>query len=70
MSVLLDAGAAVNLQDDEGITAIHWAASTGHMDAVQLLLGAGANPSLMEVDGERLTPLDYAIIGQHQEVTI
>ena len=22
----------------------------------------------MEVDGERLTPLDYAVIGQHQEL--
>ena len=28
----------------------------------------GANPTVFEVDGEQLTPLDYAVIGQHQEV--
>lgn len=66
--VLLDAGAEVNLQDIEGISALHWASSAGYRDAVELLLGAGANANLMEVDGERLTPLDYSIIGGHQEV--
>lgn len=67
MSVLLEEGGAnVNLQDDEGITALHWACSVGHMDVIQLLFAAGANPNVMEVDGGRLTPLDYAIIGGHQ----
>lgn len=66
--MLLGKGADVNRQDAEGITALHWAASMGHLDAVQLLLTAGASPNVMEVDGERLTPLDYAIIGQHDEV--
>ena len=69
MSTLLEEGGAdVNLQDSEGITALHWACSGGHVDTVQMLLMAGANPNLLEVDGERLTPLDYAIIGGHQEV--
>ena len=70
VSVLLEeGGATVNLQDDEGITALHWACSTGAIDVVQqLLINAGADPNLMEVDGGRLTPLDYAIIGGHQEV--
>lgn len=66
--MLLEAGARVNLQDMEGITALHWASSAGHLETVQLLLQLEAAPNLMEVDGERLTPLDYAIIGQHQEV--
>ena len=66
--MLLEAGADINLQDMEGITALHWACSAGHLGAVQLLLELGAAPNLMEVDGERLTPLDYAIIGQHQDV--
>ena len=38
------------------------------MEAVDLLLRGNANPNMMEVDNERLTPLDYAIIGGHQEV--
>ena len=59
----------MNLQDLEGITALHWACSTGSLDVVQqLLINAGADPNLMEVDGGRLTPLDYAIIGGHQDV--
>ena len=33
-----------------------------------MLLIAGANPTMFEVDGEQLTPLDYAVIGQHQEL--
>ena len=65
--LLEEGGASVTLQDDEGITALHWACSVGHMDVIHLLLTAGANPNVMEVDGGRLTPLDYAIIGGHQE---
>ena len=69
VSVLLEeGGATINLQDYEGITALHWACSTGSLDVVQQLLSAGADPNLMEVDGGRLTPLDYAIIGGHQDV--
>ena len=33
-----------------------------------MLMSAGAYPNHMEVDGDRLTPLDYAIIGGHQEI--
>ena len=35
---------------------------------VEIGLITGANPTVFEVDGEQLTPLDYAVIGQHQEV--
>ncbi len=42
----------MSLQDSEGITALHWACSMGHMDTVQILLGAGASPNVMEVGGD------------------
>ncbi len=68
VSTLLEEGRAdVNKQDAEGVTALHWACSVGHLDTIQQLLSVGANPNLMEADGEKLTPLDYAIIGGHQE---
>ncbi len=68
--MLLNEGRAnINLQDSEGITALHWACSAGHLEAIHLLVSAGgANVNMMEADGEMLTPLDYAIIGGHQEV--
>ena len=70
MNILIsEGGADVNIQDAEGITALHWACSVGSLEAVQLLMHMGASFNVMEVDGERLTPLDYAIIGNHQEVT-
>ncbi len=69
MNILISQGGAdANIQDVEGITALHWACSVGSLEAVQLLLHMGANFNVMEVDGEKLTPLDYAIIGSHQEV--
>ena len=69
LNVLLSEGQAnINLQDSEGITALHWACSAGNIEAIHLLISAGANVNMMEVDGERLTPLDYAIIGGHREV--
>ncbi|XP_065888702.1 inversin-like [Dysidea avara] len=68
MSLLLEAQANPNLQDNEGISSLHWACSTGNYEAVQVLMSAGAYPNHMEVDGDRLTPLDYAIIGGHQEI--
>lgn len=35
---------------------------------IRCILITGANPTVFEVDGEQLTPLDYAVIGQHQEL--
>jgi len=66
MSVLLDNRCDVNLQDREGITAVHWAAASGNLDAVRLLTDRGASLNQMEADGEKLTPLDYAYIGDGQ----
>ena len=47
----------------QGITALHWVVASGRLDAVKLLVEHDANVNAMEVDGEHLTALDYALIG-------
>ncbi|CAK9819170.1 KN motif and ankyrin repeat domain-containing protein 1 [Anthophora plagiata] len=50
--LLLDAGAAVNIQDEDGSTALMCAAEHGHTDIVRLLLGhPDCDPSILDVDG-------------------
>lgn len=68
MSVLIEHGANVDHQDKEGITALHWSCASGHLEAVKLLLRNKAFPNFTEGDTDMLTPLDYAIIGDHQDV--
>jgi ankyrin repeat protein len=40
---LLKQGADVNQAQGDGMTALHWAAASGHVDLVEMLLYAGAN---------------------------
>ncbi|XP_013860192.1 inversin [Austrofundulus limnaeus] len=69
MAVLLENNADPNVQDKEGRTALHWSCNNGYLDAVKLLLGYNAFPNQMEHTEERYTPLDYALLGGHSEVT-
>ncbi|XP_036413926.1 inversin isoform X3 [Colossoma macropomum] len=69
MALLIQHNADPNIQDKEGRTALHWSCNNGYLDAVKLLLGCGAFPNHMEHTEERYTPLDYALLGEHQEVT-
>ncbi|XP_066546985.1 inversin isoform X2 [Amia ocellicauda] len=69
MAVLMENSADPNIQDREGRTALHWSCNNGYLDAVKLLLGYSAFPNHMEHSEERYTPLDYALLGEHQEVT-
>ncbi|XP_072316772.1 inversin [Eucyclogobius newberryi] len=69
MAVLMENNADPNIQDKEGRTALHWSCNNGYLDAVKLLLGYDAFPNLMEHSEERYTPLDYALLGGHSEVT-
>uniref|UniRef100_UPI00398E6A4D inversin isoform X2 n=1 Tax=Pristiophorus japonicus TaxID=55135 RepID=UPI00398E6A4D len=68
MAVLMENKADPNIQDKEGRTALHWSCNNGYLDAVKLLLGYNAFPNHMEINEERFTPLDYALLGEHQEV--
>ncbi|KAM6968064.1 inversin [Aplochiton taeniatus] len=69
MAVLMENQADTNIQDKEGRTALHWSCNNGYLDAVKLLLGYSAFPNHMEHNEERYTPLDYALLGEHSEVT-
>jgi ankyrin repeat protein len=58
LKVVIDRGADLNLSDNIGQTAVHWACKEGHIESLKLLLKRGANISQKNFDGE--TPMDYA----------
>jgi ankyrin repeat protein len=51
-------GSDPNSRDDNGGTALHWAASRGSAEIARLLLDAGANPDASDAQGN--TPLQIA----------
>ena len=42
MKLLIEKGAAVNLPDTSGMTALMWASQQGHVEVVKLLIEKGA----------------------------
>ena len=67
-TVLIGAGASINQPDEDGVTPLHWACTAGHINCVTFLLEAGAYPNSLDSTDQRLTPLDYAILGDHQDL--
>ena len=47
---LIDAGADLNLQDKDGVTALMYASDNNHLKIVRILVGAGANINLKTKD--------------------
>lgn len=67
LSILVSGGSVdVNRQDDEGMTALHYASDRGHLYLVKTLLQYGANINIRCNEGN--TPLMYAIICEHEEL--
>ncbi|RYY37263.1 hypothetical protein EON62_01240 [archaeon] len=58
LKLLLEAGANVNLADNEGFSPLHWASACGGAARVEALLRAGADANAFSFDGE--TPLHRA----------
>ena len=56
VSFLIENGARLNIQNNQGSTALHVAAFFGYPEAVRLLLVGGAARDIRNYDG--LTPLD------------
>ncbi|PHS69055.1 MAG: hypothetical protein COB23_08050 [Methylophaga sp.] len=52
ITLLIDAGANVDLQDDRGRTALMMAAHAGYIEVVTQLLSHGSKTSLMDNDGK------------------
>jgi hypothetical protein len=59
--VLIAAGATVDAKCEYGTTALHMAASWGHLDMAKCLIEHGADPAVQ--DGEGLTPREMAESG-------
>jgi hypothetical protein len=59
LQLLLDAGATLNAQDQNGATALHRATRTRCADVVQYLLKAGADPTICNKPGS--TPFHLAV---------
>lgn len=57
ISPLIKAGAEVNAVTSRGETALCYAVSSGNLEAVKILLAAGADPNFKTADGKTLTEL-------------
>ena len=51
IKMLVNAGADVNARDSMGESALIWAAQFGHTDIMEILLKAGADPSIKDNAG-------------------
>jgi ankyrin repeat protein len=58
IELLVARGAALDLRDERGTTALALAAEMGFHEAVEVLLEAGADPNSRDLSG--VTPLDIA----------
>jgi ankyrin repeat protein len=65
---LLDAGASADAQDDNGWTALHFAAQDHHPAIVESLLQRGANPNLLNSHGNG--PLWVALMRSKDDLGI
>ncbi len=67
LRVMIEKKVNINLTQDEpgdaGATALHCACARGHEDVVRLLIGAGADDTLANTDGE--TPAHYVVRENH-----
>ena len=63
---LISWGAALDAQDGQGLTALHYSAHAGNVDAVLALLEAGADPSIL--DTHLRSPLHLASMLGHVSI--
>ncbi|MHC4688842.1 MAG: ankyrin repeat domain-containing protein [Planctomycetota bacterium] len=64
--ILIEYGAALDIQDKFGWTALIIASSEGHLPIVELLLESKANPAIKTLND--MTALDYAHKNSHGQI--
>merc|ERR1719221_1568264 len=57
VAAAIEAGANLNVRDDDGWSALMWAAMHQNLDMVQLVVRHGANPDLLDANGQTLEAL-------------
>lgn len=67
LKAAIDQQVNVLVRDDNGYQALHWAARGGNIDAVKLLLEAGANPEDIQ-NRESISPAEEAKRKRHPEI--
>ena len=68
IEILAKQGLYVNLDDDEGQTPLHYAATHGQLESVRTLLKLGGRESMTKVAGIYGTPLHQAVAGGHKDI--
>ncbi|KAK2152065.1 hypothetical protein LSH36_340g00013 [Paralvinella palmiformis] len=69
VQMLLEAGAKVNMQDEDGSTALMCASEHGHTDIVKMLLGQpDCDPTIQDNDGS--TALSIAMEAGHRDIGV
>ncbi|ESZ93142.1 hypothetical protein SBOR_6469 [Sclerotinia borealis F-4128] len=66
--ILLGRGVSAMASNSCNTTAMHYAASNGHVELVQLLIDAGADASISQSDDNRNMPLELAARKGHEKV--
>jgi ankyrin repeat protein len=62
----LNSGADIHEQDEQGWTALNWAAGKGNLDVVKLLLARGAD--VFRVGRDQRTPYKIALAAKHVDI--
>jgi ankyrin repeat protein len=62
----IDNGANVDAKDENGVTALIYAATSGHLEIARLLVANGAKIEL--ADGQGMTPLIEAVANEHLDL--
>lgn len=60
-------GGSSNIVDNDSVSPLHWAASEGYGEIVQILLNQDAYPNYMDRENKS-TPFDYAVMNGHEEI--